>query len=126
MDPAVQQSPFLLICRVGGDPPAYSTTSGVGGRRRTDLGAPARAISACSCLLQPLRAGVRQEIRAGKEIKIMEPGRSLLKIIRIGPRHCPHPGRWWMGGWWGAGGGERGVQDVSMILPVLAGEMKSG
>lgn len=50
----------------------------------------------------------------------MEPGRSLLKIIRIGPRHCPLPGRWWMGG------GGRGAQGMSVILPVLAGEMKGG
>lgn len=36
----------------------------------------------------------------------MEPGRSLLKIIRTEPRHCPLSGRWW------TGGGGRGVKDV--------------
>lgn len=117
MDPAVQQFPFL-ICRVGEDSPTLPRS--VSSRARADLGAAAWAIDSCSCLLQPLRARVRQEIRAGKEIKIMEPGRSLLKIIRIEPRHCPHPGHWWRGG------GGRGVQDVSMILPVSAGEMKAG
>lgn len=49
----------------------------------------------------------------------MEPGRSLLKIIRIGPRHCPFPGRWWTGG----GGGE---YRMSMVLPVSAVGMKAG
>lgn len=39
-------------------------------------------------------SGVRQEIRAGEEIKITgvrSSGKVLLKIIKIWPRRCPHP-----------------------------------